>query len=703
MPFSMMAVTTMKDSIIDGVFSYTDRHKLTLGRFESSVYIKFSMHTIRKNALIRLVPNIFRMEKGSHSYIGESSFKYNYTYPGVIDKKEIAFYSTMPYMREFRDNVLNNMNVTIYEANLLRDRFLSPMNEKNRSYYHYRLDSTYAQGEETYYLIRIRPRFHNPQLVKGYMVVRKSSGGVDHCMLESRYDLTRVKLTVKMGLSGMESLLPVSAYLNFYFPFFRNLMDAHLHAQINYNKIEPLTDEIKRKAEKANRYDLSYLNSLNRDTASILRSIHYFNQNRPYPLLQKEKRLYASYDSMLIKSGTLEDSLYMPSPTVYDKMEDALLSSHSLDFRNGSFNLPPVLTPSMFQWSGSRGLTLQTKLGLDFNTKHDQEFRAGVRLGYNFKEEKFYWKVPISYTFSPGLLGRIDFEVGNGNDIYSSVQAEEIREALKNIQNYDTLLYIFDSFNFNYYKDFYTTLGFSIEPINGLQLNTGVTYHRRSLINWNELANKTGLERVYNSLASRLHIDWTPGYFYYLQGKRKIPLYSHWPTFSVDYERGIQIKNRKNNYQRWEFDIKYKLKLYALRALYFRLGGGFYSQYKTLYFVDFANFNYNYMPNGWDDEMSGQFQLLDSRWYNESNYYARFCTAYESPMLFFSRFKYLSNYIQKERVYCNILMVHALTPYVEFGYGLSTHVFDMGVFGSAANGTGFSFGAKVALRLFDKW
>lgn len=155
------------------------------------------------------------------------------------------------------------------------------------------------------------------------------------------------------------------------------------------------------------------------------------------------------------------------------------------------------------------------------------------------------------------------------------------------------------------------------------------------------------------------------------------------------------------DYERIEFDAKYYLPLYALRALYFRAGGGFYTRRSNNCFLDYDYFRNSYMPEGWEDEMSGQFQLLDSRWYNESRHYARLSAAYESPMLLFSRLKFLTKIVQKERVYLNLLHVNKLGYYGEWGYGLSTPILDAAVFVAVAGHKQAGIGGKVAFRLFD--
>lgn len=107
------------------------------------------------------------------------------------------------------------------------------------------------------------------------------------------------------------------------------------------------------------------------------------------------------------------------------------------------------------------------------------------------------------------------------------------------------------------------------------------------------------------------------------------------------------------------------------------------------------------MPQEWSDELSGEFQLLSSRWYNESRYYAHITTSYESPMLFLSRISLLSRVIQKERLYFNVLSVRSLGIYTELGYGISTHLFDAGLFTGISRHNTIKFGCKIAFHLFE--
>ena len=64
------------------------------------------------------------------------------------------------------------------------------------------------------------------------------------------------------------------------------------------------------------------------------------------------------------------------------------------------------------------------------------------------------------------------------------------------------------------------------------------------------------LSHVYTSFAPRVKLSYTPGQYYYMNGKRKVNLYSRYPTFSVEWERGIEgILCNSGTYERVEVDI----------------------------------------------------------------------------------------------------------------------------------------------------
>lgn len=72
--------------------------------------------------------------------------------------------------------------------------------------------------------------------------------------------------------------------------------------------------------------------------------------------------------------------------------------------------------------------------------------------------------------------------------------------------------------------------------------------------------------------------------------------------------------------------------------------------------------------------------MLDGRWYNASSHYIRGNLTFEAPFILLYPVTRLLSFVQKERIYAGVLFMPHLNPYLEFGYGFATHLFDVGVF-----------------------
>ena len=186
-----------------------------------------------------------------------------------------------------------------------------------------------------------------------------------------------------------------------------------------------------------------------------------------------------------------------------------------------------------------------------------------------------------------------------------------------------------------------------------------------------------------------------------MNGKRKLNLHSSFPTFSFDYERGIKgVFKSTGEYERIEFDLQHHVPLGPMRNIYYRFGLGAFTNQEQLYFVDFANLARSNLPVGWNDDIGGVFQLLDGRWYNSSRKYVRAHFTYEAPFLLLRHLIKYTRYVQNERLYVNTLFVPHLNPYMEIGYGIGTHIFDVGVFVSSENFKYKQVGCKFTFELF---
>lgn len=696
------------DSLMELTFSYQQRNRLHIGLLRSRVYSKIHIHTDIRNKLFRLLPNSVHIDKGRNHYFGEALARVEYSDLGIVNHRNIAFYSSLSRLRKMRDIYSTNLTVQVYSPYLISNKLLSPFNRANRRHYRYRTDSADVAADGTLRTwVSFAPKSSNAYLVSGRALIDSETGRIDSATFKAVYDnLLHITVGFRLGEAGEASLLPRWVSADAYYKVAKNKAAMSSISVFDHYEISArhYADSLRR-ARGLRKYNVSRLELQTLpDTARVVRDPGYFSSVRPIPLTSGEDSVYQTLlrrqaDSKPATAETKSKALRISS------LEDLFLDKHSLSLLGGraTLRIPAMFSLSMLQWSGSRGFAVQNRLNFSLNAG-SVAARLKPKLGYSFKQKQFYWEVPLDVRFLPGIDGGIESSVGNGNRIYSSLQAREVRERMRQITNYDSLLNVFNRYNFNYYNDMYVRSMFYFSPVCGTKVKLGAVYHKRGQRNWNREAAASGMRHYYKSFAPRVDVECTPGTYYYKGGSGgRTALRSYMPTFRGSYERGIYMLGCKNRYERMEFDCSYKLGVTPVSSLSLRGGCGFFTNRKEMYFVDYDNFSFHDMPAGWDDDMSNEFHLLDRRFYNESNYYVLAGAAYDTPMLIFGRLPLAARAINRERLYLNAVCLHALNPYIEAGYGVATNFYDGALFVGAGNATGFELGVKIALRLFENW
>ena len=718
---------------MDRVFHYVEQNNLGNVEYNSDVYIRHRMHTKRKGPIVRYLPGMLRLEHGEHDYLSELRLRFQYRMPNELDCKIVAYHSTARYQKATRLIAMRRFNFQIYDSNLFLDCILNPLHYRNKRFYRYRYSSNqgYKDSTATSVRINIQPRFNNDQLVKGYIDLNPKTGAVTHFVFNLRYQMQNLTINGSLGKNGYETLIPIRMRIVSNFKFMGNRINE-VYEIYSHHHFNPIYQEDNKKRCK---YNITRQCLLRIDTAQIINQIAYFDSIRPLPLRKFETNIIEQHrktvrpavpknlpytpthqDSIttncdsIVKDSTTTKTIQTNDRTTFlnERTKNILLDSHNFNMGNrirSSFKIPALLTPSRIGWSKSKGFSLKAKAKwYIYLSQRDYlpfiEFSP--KIGYNFKQKQVYWDVPMFMRIIPKYDGTFSFRASGGSHMYNNRQAEEVRKKLKGIEKYDSLVMILDQFGFHDYRNTNVDIDFGISPLPGLRFTLGSRYRNHTLLEWNKLADVTGMARNLKSIGPFAQIEWTPGQYYYCKDKRKIPLYSKYPTFILNYERGYGIGKGQTNYERFEFDTRYRLPLYAMRTLFFRFGSGIFTNRGYDCFLSYDFFNFNYMPEDWKDELTGEFQLLDARWYYESRYYLRFTGTYESPMMFLARVPGLTRVIQKERVYLNLLNVNRLGLYTELGYGISTHLLDIGTFMSIANDHSLQFGCKFVLKFFDE-
>lgn len=680
--------------------------------YRAELYVKAQLDIIRKNRGFRYIPGLFRTDKYTNRYIVETYSELHYTAPGIYDQKIKAYTGTLGDAR-YMPGITDYFNINIYAPYMMGQRLLSPLAPNSCKYYRYAVDSvSYDSLRRLEYRVRFIPRNKSLQLVEGDMIITEGAWSVRSIRFKGKSELLTFECDIRMGETGSDTeYLPVRNAVNASFAFAFNVMEGYYKTDILYKDIRHKgntpQDSVARKD-----YNRSASFSLQCDRQAYTRDFKRFDTLRTEPLSQAEQYIYVKHNRQKDSSAIDKE---LPASwqrrKMWSSVGDFFLTDNKWKIaENSMLRSSPFINPLFFSYSKSNGASYKQDFKLNATLKNQQSLHSRLRLGYNFTNNEFYWSASGEYRYLPERLGRLYVNIGNGNRIGNSRIIDELKEIPS-----DSII-DFDKLNLDLFLDLNMEISNRIEIVNGLSADFGFTFHRRTparhpddsfrhIVLPPNVAEglQVNVRPQYNSFAPRLRLEWTPGQYYYMNGRQKVYLRSRFPTFILDYERGLKnIFKSTGVYERIEFDLQHQIRTGLLSRLYYRFGVGLFTNQEETYFVDFVNFRKNNLPGGWNDDIGGVFQALNGRWYNASPYYVRGHVTYEAPFLLLRHLIKYTNHVQHERLYLNLLTMDHLGPYCEVGYGIGTFVFDMGVFLSLEKFNRVGFGYKFTFELFSK-
>lgn len=655
LPGSVVSRVRQDSLVLDKVFAYK-RNFAEIPRYDTTnAYFRYNFNIVRRNVGLLFVPTMFYIAKGRRSYVGEVYGRATFTATDRMSLHRQAEISTIPHNSRAMSTINQYATPDLYGAAVFNGNILSPFQRGNRQFYRYRIRDN---GDVCVY-VTFKPKTKNTQLVAGYAIIDKYTGRIVRSRLHGEHDMIRFDVDVFMGQETTDNTLrPKRCDVTAQFKFVGNDIRTTFHAI--YDCPTTLPDSI---------YESN-------DTSLMARL-------RPEPLLDAERETYNEYYAPKTDSEDHAEKVAAKQRTIaWSSIGDYLVTSHGTENNRGYINISPLVNPLYLSYSASHGLAYKMKIGAHYNFSTNSNITLTPDIGYNFKIKQLYFNVPLTFNYDQRRNGRIELLWANGNRIANSAALDILRD-----QRRDTV--DFSSLGLEYFNDQLYQVAWCTQVTRGLSLRLGTVYHRRVAVN-KDFLDATGTLSKYLSFAPFVTLTLQPT--------------PNWPILTANYERSLKhVLNSNTEYERWEFDASFTKPLSRLRRLNLRLGGGFYTNHSTNYFVDFTNFHDNYIPNGWQGDWTGDFQLLNSAWYNASRYYLRANASYESPLLLLTRLPIVGRYIESESLYANALQIEHTRPYQEIGYSLTNRYFSIGIFASLLNGSFSEFGSKFTFELFRKW
>ncbi len=649
-----------KDSLIlQRIYAFMDAHPNSPDSVEDHVYAKYRFNVERRNPTLWLIPTMYVMAKDEREYIRESYNRLIYT---DYDAHQVEITSqvlsgTIRRNRRAMPTLWDLMIPNVYDATLYDGHILSPFNRHNRRHYKFS-QSRLVDGTTR---LEFRPKSYNTQLINGYAIVDSESGHIIRTVMNGEFDMISFRTEICQSDEDWPLPTPKRCTTAATFRFLGNRVSAVLDGYFNCEKT--ISDTIDRVSD--------------RQMMDTLRVV---------PLTETDKRIYDKYDLEHQPDTLVVDTTPQKTNIIkkifWDTIGESLVTPIAAESEKASFRLSPLLDPLQLSWSDTRGFRYKINLRSRYTFSPHRYLTFNPRFGYNFKFREFYFTMPLRMTYNPKRNGYAEVVYGNGNRISNSQVVDVI-----NHQHGDSL--DLDETDIDKFTDYEMRAFNNIMIFDWLDFEAGITYHRRIALN-KDLMRQYGMPTEYRSFAPKIGLKirpWTLG-----------------PLFSIDWERAITgVFQSDIKYERWEFDGSWKYKLPGLRLINMRAGTGFYTHKNQNYFVDYANFRDNNLPEGWEDDWSGNFELLRSRVYNESNYYVRANVSYDSPMMIGSWVPYLGKYIERERFYFGTAIVERSKPYYELGYSFTNRYLSIGIF-AGFNGRKYKeIGVDFDIELFRRW
>ena len=648
--------------VLHRMFNYRSQIDTTIEGYQTSAYMKFRVKTNRRNPTLLCVPHLYHVVRsGNRSHVGESMVTLTYHDGKPTDSELHLRTSTARRNRIVMPNIQAYLTPNIYHSTLMSDHLYSPFHARNKRYYQYKILSVFGTNAH----VEFQPRVNNTQAVRGHAIVDVESGRIIRCMLAGEYDMVSFEIHLTMGSSGLSSLLPSSCKLKVKFTFLGNHMRGIYEAVYGITPPPPGPETIGMDARAA-------LDSL-----------------RPVALSSEDVAIYSEFDSLrrahTPDTTVVEDKNFFKD-FLWDVVGENLLRRIKGKFGNdhGYYRISPIINPLYFSYSHRRGLTyrLTARIGYTFDENHS--LNARLKAGYSFKLSHPYFDLPVTYTFNEHNNGHLRFYWRHGELQTTSTVLDNLKDKYGEKFDWDTL-------NLDYFKQSRMAFTAYYELNKYVGLESGIVFNRWKSVHAEDFE-AMGNPSIYKScaLAEELTIR---------------PLGWHGPIVTIDYERTLDgITEAKMNYEKWEFDCSYLRPLPCLRALSLRAGFGFYTRKtKDTYFLDFNNFREDNIPGGWNDEWSGDFELLHRNWYNSSHYYVRGNASYESPLLLLSWVPLIGKITEKERIYIGVAHLSQIKLYEELGYSFTNRLLSMGVFVSFEKCHYHSAGLRFGFELFDRW
>jgi hypothetical protein len=453
----------------------------------------------------------------------------------------------------------------------------------------------------------------------------------------------------------------------------------------------------------------------------------YWAQIRPIPLSEIEKKSIRVSDSVKASAEIRKisrDTAFVQETT--EKKDNKALNvlRHVAtgytwrDTTGNALRFGGLLNLKSFNFNTVDGFVYGIDFGYSKNWKK-QSLRIDPEVKWAFSRQELIWRINSFYKFNSGKFRQIylrtgqasaDFNTGGGINLFLNTSMSLLVR-----RNYIKL-----------YESGYFTLGYMADITTGLNFDISATYENRGMLENNtdfslfkssrEYTENVPLNPFLTPGSSPLYairdmrhgrlsatVNFTPFMKYRISGKRKIPMGSDWPSFSLTWMHGInefaELADPLKHYDLLRFEAHRRTELGAFSEFRWRVRTGGFLDKKYITFYDFYHVNTQPLPLLLND-YGDAFRLPAFYSMSTPEFYVQAHTRITTPYLLLKFLPFFSNTLMRENLSLSY-MGFSDGHYTELGYAVS-EIFLVGELGVYVGFKGFGFqsaGVSIVLRL----
>jgi hypothetical protein len=613
-------------------------------------------------------------------YLSESQSEFYYKNENNI--KEIMLSSKVSgSSRAFSFNQYRYLNYNFYENQIeMQDvsnrPFISPINENAFLYYRYKLLGSFFEDGKEINKIEVIPKRETDPVFSGVIYIQENTWRLTsiNLFLTKKNKINFVDtITVKQILTpvaGDSIWLPTSSNMSFEFSIFGFRGDGYFNTVLyNYNldpKFEKkfFSDDIAIIAKGANKKDSAY-----------------WEQNRPIPLTEEEKKDYHKKDSV---AKIVENPRYIDSmDRRHNKFKfREIINGYAYERRNKNLRIEmPGIKDAGVQYNTVEGINVSYKFDLVKSDSMMRVHRLNGKVRYGFANLLWGGELDWNYLFNHNKFSAIGINVKNIVEQYNN------RDPISQIVNSAYTLFLNKNF-MKLYKEAGASVNFRTEIGKGLNALVGLKYAERTpLVNKTDLLIRDDPKLLFTSndplhptredsvfqknnaffVDLSLNIRFKQRY-YNLTGFR-FYAGNKYPKLSVFYRRAIPLNKQSSDFDLIGAQVRDEINCGLFGDFKYNLRGGYYTRVKNIYFMDYRHFNGNQTIISTNDHLNS-FKLLSYYGLSTKDWYAELHTEHHFNGFIINKIPLVKKLFIQEVVGFHALVNDRTNHYFELDFGL---------------------------------